>query len=55
MEKLVNKMIIEYEKCYKKWVVFKVFKNIKIEVFKDKYKKNCKNYIKLKKKKKNGN
>lgn len=42
-------MIIEYEECYKKWVVFKVKRSLKTEIFRNKYKKECKEYVKNKK------
>lgn len=51
-------MIIEYEECYKKWVVFKVERSLKTEIFRNKYKKECKEYVKKATKKeenKNGN
>lgn len=47
-------MIIEYEECYKKWVVFKVERSLKTEIFRNKYKKECKEYIKNKKATKKG-
>lgn len=40
------KYTIEFEKVLNQWVVFKVDKNAKFEVFRNKTKKCCKEFIK---------
>ncbi len=50
------KWTIEFEKVLNEWVVFKVDKNAKFEVFRNKAKKCCKDFIKImEERSKNGN
>lgn len=40
------KYTLEYEEVLKQWVVFKVERSLKTEVFRNNYKNVCKDYIK---------